>query len=122
MKDTHFLYSIVTLALGSIIAILVCFATNSLPKQTQRVVSSSTETSPKTKNCKCCVKISLQELKALLKQNQALQKQRQTYIIATELIEQYGLKEGIHRIKQTYPGVAAQLEFFIKKHTVATKH
>ena len=118
MKDTHFLYSIATLAIGSIIAIFVSYTTGSLPKPTPRGAAPSTVTTPAAKKCGCCAEITPQELKARRQQNEALRKKWQAYIKATELLKKYGLQEGLRRIKQSNPEIAAQLENFTQKNSV----
>ena len=113
MKDTHFLYSIATLALGSILTIFASYATDTLPRHTPHTSSPMIATTPVAKSCGCCSKITLQELKASQRRNEALRKQRQAYAKATELLKQHGIKEGLRRIKQTHPEIASELERFI---------
>lgn len=110
MSDTHFLYSIATLAIGSIIAIFVCYATDTLPTHTPRHSIPVVATTPVTKNCGCCAEITLQELKASRQRLAKLRKQQQAYKEAVELLKQYGLEEGLRRLKQSAPAVASQLE------------
>ena len=122
MKDTHFLYSIATLAIGSILVIFVSYATDSLPIATSRHSTAAIATPAAKKNCGCCAKMSPQELKTLQQRNEELRKQRTAYKKATELLKQHGLEEGLRRIKQSDPEIAAQLEHFTKKYTVAQEH
>ena len=122
MKDTNFLYSIVTLAIGSIIVIFVSYATNTLPTHTPRYSTASIKTNPSKKNCACCSEMTPQEVAAFRQHNEALQKRQQAYKKADELLRQYGLEEGLRRIKQSAPEVAAQLESFTQKYTVDQKH
>lgn len=122
MKDTHFLYSIATLALGSIIAIFASYATDTLPMHTPRTPSVVIATTPVAKNCSCCKKITAQELKAFRQHNEALRKQRQAYTKATELLKQHGIKEGMRRIKQSNPEIASQLERFITSANALETH
>ncbi len=116
MKDIHFLYCIVILAVGSILFIFVSYATDNLPKQTPRNASDSAITlTPKTKNCGCCAKLTPQEHKVL-------RKKLQTYKKSAELLKEYGLKEGLRRIKAYDPNVSAQLEHFLSKSSAAAAH
>ena len=113
MKDTHFLYSIATLAIGSIIAIFVSYATDTLPMHTSRNSTVAIAKTSATKNCSCCAKMTPQELRAFQQRNEKLRKQEQTYRKATELLKQYGLEEGLRRIRELDPKIASQLEHFI---------
>lgn len=122
MKDTHFLYSIATIALGSIIAIFVSYGTNALPTATRRAVTSAISTTLVTKSCSCCAKVVPQELETFQQRNEEVRKQRQAYVKATELLQQYGLQEGLRRIKQFDPEIAAHLEHFINIHSVTAAH
>lgn len=122
MKDTHFLYSIATLALGSIIAIFASYATDTLPMHTQHTPSLMITTAPVAKNCSCCKKITAQELKAFRQRNETLRKQRQAYAKATELLKQHGIKEGLRRIKQSHPEIASQFERFITEANALETH
>ena len=122
MKDTHFLYSIATLAIGSILAIFVCLATGSLPTSTPREASDAIATTPAKKDCDCCSEITSEDLAASRERLASLRKQRQAYAKATELVKQYGLEEGLRRIKQSHPEIAEQLEKFTEKYTVAEEH
>lgn len=121
MKDTHFLYSIATLAIGSIFAIFVSYAAGTLPTMTPQETSPTIATTPAMKSCGCCVKTP-QELKARLQRNEALRKQWRTYRKAAELIKQYGLTEGPRRIKEFAPEVAAQFENFPQKNAPNQEH
>ncbi len=122
MKDTHFLYSIATLTLGSIIAIFASYATDTLPTETSRTPLPVIATTPMAKNCGCCPKITAQNLKTFQQRNEALRKQRQAYTKATELLEQHGIKEGLRRIKQSHPEIASQLECFITETNALETH
>ena len=115
MKDTHFLYSIATLGLGSIIAIFVGYVTNTLPMHTQGYAAPPVVRTPVKKECSCCTQITSQE-------KQEFRKQRKRYKHATTLLKQYGLEEGLLRIKQSDAAVAAELERFTKKGSVAVGH
>lgn len=115
MKDTHFLYSIATLAIGSIIAIFVSYATDTLPTHTPRNLTATVATTPAAKNCSCCAKMTPQELRAFQQRNEEFRKHRQAYKKATELLKQHGLEEGLRRIRQFDPKIASQLEHFITK-------
>ena len=108
MKDTHFLYSIATLAIGSIIAIFVSYATNTLPTHTPRNSTAAIATT--------------QELRAFKQRNEKTPKQRQAYQKAAELITQYGREEGLRRLKQIAPEVASQIEHFTEKYSIAAEH
>ena len=123
MKDTRFLYSIATLALGSIIAIFASYATNTLPTSTPRHSSSVViAATPAKKNCGCCPQMIPQELKTFRERNEKLRKQRQTYQKVAKLIIQYGREEGLRRLKQSDPEIAAQLEHVINKYSIVTAH
>ena len=124
MKDTHFLYSIATLAIGSILAIFVSLATGTLPKSTPREAreTSAVPKTPGKKGCDCCSEMTPQELAAFRQRNEAVREQRAAYQKATELLKQYGLDEGLRRIKQFAPEIAEQLEDFTEKYTVAQEH
>ena len=125
MKDTHFLYSIATLAIGSILAIFVGLATGSLPTsipREAREVSDAIATTPTKKDCDCCSKMSPQRLTAFRKRTEARRQQRTAYKKATELVKQYGFEEGIRRLKQFHPEILEQLEQFTEKDTVAEEH
>ena len=122
MKDTHFLYSIATLAVGSILAIFASYATDTLPKQTPRTLSPAIATTPIKKDCDCCRQMTPQELAASREQLAALRKQWQAYAKANELLKQHGIKEGLRRIKQSHPEIAEHLEHFTYKYTVAQEH
>ena len=125
MKDTHFLYSIATLAIGSIITIFVSYATNTLPTHTPRNSIAAIATTPATKKCGCCTKMTpqdLKELKAFKQRNEKIRKQRQAYLKAAEFITQYGREEGLRRIRQIAPEVASQIEHFTEKYTTPAKH
>ena len=115
MKDTHFLYSIATLGLGSIIAIFVGYVTNTLPMHTQGYAAPPVVRTPAKKECSCCTQITSQE-------KQEFRKQRKRYKHAITLLKQYGLEEGLLRIKQSDAAVAAELERFTKKGSVAVGH
>lgn len=125
MKDTHFLYSVATLAVGSILAIFVGLATGMLPKsplREVRVSSAVLATTPAKKDCDCCSKMTPQESAAFRQRNETLKKQRAAYQKATELLKQYGLKEGMRRIKEFAPEIAEHFEHFTEKYTVAEEH
>ena len=122
MKDTRFLYSIATLAIGSILSIFVGLATGMLPKSVPRCVRVAPATFGTTlakKDCDCCSKMSPQELAAFRMRSEALKKRRVAYQKAAKLIAQYGREEGLRRIKQFAPEIAEQLENFTEKYTVA---
>ena len=123
MKDTHFLYSIATLAIGSILAIFVGLATGTLPTSTPREASAAlaTRTSEK-KDCNCCSKVSAENLAASQERIVPLKTQRLAYQKASELIQQYGLEEGLRRIKEFAPEIAEHLEHFTEKDTVAQEN
>ena len=112
MKDTHFLYSIATFGLGSVIAIFVGCITNTLPMHTQRYSAPTLVRTPAKKKCVCCTQRTPQEKQEFIKQ-------RKRYKRATTLIRQYGLEEGLLRIKQSDPAAAEVLEKFTKKGSVA---
>ncbi len=122
MKDTHFLYSIATLAIGSIIAIFVGLATGSLPTSIQREVPAVLATIPAKKDCDCCNEMTAEEVGASRERITSLKKQRLAYQKASELIQQYGLKEGLRRIKEFAPEIAEHLEHFTEKDIVVEKH
>ena len=122
MKETHFLYSIATIAFGSIIAIFVSYATNTLPTATLHTVPRAISTIPAKKDCGCCAKVTLRELETFQQLNEELRKRRDAYIKVTELLQQYGLQEGLRRIKQFDPEIATQLENFTKKDSVDPEH
>lgn len=110
MKDTHFLYSIATLALGSIIAIFVSYATNTLPTHGQRDSTPAIATTSETKNCGCCTKITPQELKALRQRSEKLREHMKAYKHASDILKQFGIEEGIQKLKDSHPEIATQLE------------
>lgn len=125
MKDTRFLYSIATLAIGSILAIFVGFATGTLPKsahQDMRVAPATFATTPAKKDCDCCSKMTPEALATFRKRSEALQEQRVTYQKAAKLITQYGREEGLRRLRQSHPEIAEHLEHFTDKDTVVEKH
>ena len=125
MKDTHFLYSLATLAIGSILAIFVSLATGTLPKSTPRevrVAPAAFSTPPINKGCDCCGEMTPEELAASRERIASLKKQRLAYQKATELLKQYGLEEGLRRIKAFAPEIAEHLEYFTEKDTVAQEH
>ena len=122
MKETHFLFSIATLAVGSILAVFASYATDTLPKHTPREFSPVIATPPVAKNCGCCQKITAQELKAFRESSEALRKRRQAYTKATELLKQHGIKEGLRRIKQSHPEIASELERFITEANALETH
>ncbi len=115
MKDTHFLFSITTLALGSIVVIFVCYATNTLPEHSPRKITHHIEKAQVMKNCHCCTEITPQSL-AHIREHWDIYKK------ANELLQQYGREEGLRRLKQSHPEVAAQLENFTEKNAVDPKH
>ena len=121
MKDTHFLYSIATLAIGSIIAIFVSYATDTLPTQTLRNSTAAIATTPAAKNCSCCSEMTPQESRAFKQRNEKIRKRRQAYLKAAELITQYGREEGLQRIRQIAPEVATQIEHFTEKYSTAAE-
>ncbi len=49
-------------------------------------------------------------------------KKRLAYQKASELIQEYGLKEGLRRLKKSHPEIAEYLEYFTEKDTVVEKH
>lgn len=122
MKDTHFLYSIATLAFGSIFAIFASYATDTLPRHTPRTPTPVIAATLVAKDCGCCSKITAQDLKTFRQRNEALRKQRQAYAKATELLKQHGIKEGLRRIKQSHPEIASQFERFITEATALETH
>ena len=123
MKDTHFLYSIATLAVGSILAIFVSLATGTLPTSTPREASAAlTTTTSRKKDCGCCPEMTAQELAAFQEQITPLREQRVAYQKATELLKQHGLEQGLRRIKLSNPEIAEQLEHFINKYSVEATH
>ncbi|MYH83653.1 hypothetical protein F4141_23475 [Candidatus Poribacteria bacterium] len=67
----HFLYSIATLAIGSILAIFVGLATGFLPTSIPRKASVIRATPPQ-KDCDCCRQMTPQELAASREQLAAL--------------------------------------------------
>lgn len=121
MKDTHFLYSIATLAIGSLLAIFVSLATGTLPTSTPREASASLST-PAPKDCACCGEMTAEELAASRESLASLKKQRLAYQKASELLKQYGLEEGLRRLKASHPEVAEYLEEFTEKYSVAAEH
>ncbi len=129
MKDMHFLYSIATLAIGSILAIFVSLATGTLPTSTPRdardasAVRATTPATPTVKkDCDCCGEMTPEELAASRERLASLEKQRLAYQNASQLIQQYGSEEGLRRLKASHPEVAEQLEHFIEKYRVAETH
>ncbi|MYB92658.1 hypothetical protein F4167_10995 [Candidatus Poribacteria bacterium] len=115
MKDTHFLYSIATLAIGSILAIFVSLATGTLPTSTPRSASADFATTPAKKDCECCTGMTEAEKKAYRERTEKLQKQRQTYQKAVKLILKHGRPEALRRLKHSDPEIAEQLERFTVK-------
>ena len=79
MKGTHFLYSIATLAVGSLLAIFASYATDTLPMHTPRTPPRVIAATPVAKDCGCCSKITAQDLKTFRQRNEALRNQRQAY-------------------------------------------
>ena len=129
MKDTHFLYSVATLAIGSLLSIFVSLATGTLPTSTPREArgaSAARETTPAKntvkKDCDCCRERTPEELAASQERLASLRKQRLAYQKASELLKQYGFEEGLRRTKAFAPEVAEQLEHFIEKYTIAEEH
>ena len=113
MKDTHFLYSMTTLALGSIVAIFVSYATDTLPMPSPRKPIARVAAVSLKKNCGCCDQVTLEESLMLRQRHAKLRKQQQAYRKASQLLREHGLEEGMRRIKQSHPEIAAQLEYFI---------
>ena len=111
MKDTHFLYSIATLAIGSILAIFVGLATGTLPTATPRNASAALA----KKDCSCCTEMTAAEKKAYRERAEKLHKQRAAYQNAVKLIRQHGRTEALRRLKHSDPEIAEQLEHFTAK-------
>lgn len=122
MKDTSFLYSVATLAIGSIFSIFISLATGTLPISTPREAAALAKTTPIKKDCNCCHQTTPQELAASREQLAALRKQRVAYQKAAELLKQYGLEEGLRHLKKSHPEIAEQLEHFTEKYTVAEEN
>lgn len=117
MKDTDLLYSAATLAIGSILAIFICYATGTLPQGTPTERGPVTVKTPREKNCGCCAKMTPEKLAERREENRLLRKRRQRYENATKLFEQYGIEEGLLRLKQVDPETAATLETFMDTQT-----
>lgn len=115
MKDSHFLYSIATLALGSIIAIFVGYITNTLPMHTPRDSAPAIAIPLERKSCGCCTQMTPQEM-------HEFRKRHKKYKQVTTLLTQYGLEKGLRRIKQFAPEIAEQLEDFTEKNSFAQEH
>ena len=115
MKDTHFLYSIAPLAIGSILSIFVSLSTGPLPTSTPREASGDFATTQANKNCECCTGMTEAEKKAYRERTEKLQKQRQTYQKAVKLILKHGHPEALRCLKHSDPELAEQLERFTVK-------
>ena len=115
MKDTHFLYSIATLAIGSILAIFVSLVTGTLPTSTPREASGNFATTQAKKNCQCCTGMTEAEKKAHRERAEKLQKQRQAYQKAVKLILKHGRPEALRHLKHSDPEIAEELEHFTVK-------
>ena len=74
------------------------------------------------KNCDCCSELTPEELAASREHLASVQKQRLAYQKVYELIQQYGLKEGLRRLKQSYPEIAERFEHFTENYAVAEEH
>ncbi len=55
MKDTHVIAAACSLALIAIVGVFIGYATDTLPKHKQRVITSSAPSSAPQKKCVCCV-------------------------------------------------------------------
>lgn len=122
MKDTSFLYSVATLAIGSILAIFVSLSTGTLPTSTPREASAAFSTPLIKKDCDCCRERTPEKLAASRERLASLRKQRLAYQKASQLIQQYGLEEGLRRLKASHPEITKHLEYFIEKDRVAEEH
>lgn len=121
MKDTHFLYSITILA---VIGVLICFigyATNSLPMHTQKETPVVTTTAKK-KNCACCAEETADIVKAIRQNREKMLAHRERYTRVTDTLKQYGVEEGLRRIRQLDPEVVAQIERFFLQHPTENKN
>ncbi len=132
MKDTHFLYSIATLhsaASSQSLSVMPPVHFQCTHRTSTAVIAPApavfglradrhSPAKTASKNCGYCAERSPQELAAFRQRHEKLQKQATAYRKPAELIKQYGLEEGLRRIKQSDLEIATQLESFIQKHSV----
>lgn len=116
MKDTHFLYSIAIIAVVGILVCFIGYAKNMFPIPVQKhapvITISSTA---KKKNCKCCAKETADIVKAIRQNREKMVAYQKRYTQATKILTQYGHEEGLRKLKQSNPEIAAQFErFFVK--------
>jgi gamma-glutamyl:cysteine ligase YbdK (ATP-grasp superfamily) len=123
MKETYFLYGVAILAVVGILVCFIGYATNTLPMHTQKQAPLIT-TSPtaKKKNCACCVEETADIVKAIRQNREKMLAHQQKYTQATKIITQYGLEEGLRKLKQSDPEIAAQFERILLKHPADSKN
>ena len=124
IRDTHFPYVVVVLAVIGIFSVFISYATDMLPIHTskQRTPLATSSRVVKKKSCACCTKTTVQDLEILRQNRQKRLAHQQRYTQATDLITQYGLEEGIRKLKQSDPEIAAQFERFLVEHPADSKN
>ena len=110
------------LAIGNILAIFVSLLTRTLPKSKPREMKVALSDGTTKKDCYCCSEMTTEESTAAPERIVSVKKQRLAYQKTSELIQQYGLKEGVRRLKQFHPEIAEHFEHFTEKYTVAEEH
>ncbi len=121
MKDINFLYSVAIIAL---VGMLVCFigsATNTLHMRNKKE-SQVITTTVRKKTCACCDEEPAKIVKAIRQNREKMNANQQKYIQATTLLEQYGLEEGLRKIKQSDPEIATKFERILLIHPADSKH
>ena len=87
----------------------------------KQVLVATTPQAGKKKSCGCCaesVRRFLKEIRILRDKNPA---QHLQYTRAMALLLQYGSEEGLRRLKQSDPEIAAQLERLIQEHPAGSE-
>ncbi len=124
IKNVHFLYFVVILAVMGIFFVFIGYATDMLsihmPKQQTPLATTSRVIKKKT--CACCAKISVQDIEILQQNREKRLAHQQRYNQATDIITLYGLKEGLRKLKRSDPEIAAQFERFLLKHPADSKN
>lgn len=116
MKDTYFLYCVAILA---IVGVFVCFI--GYAKYTHKEVPVVT-TTVKKKDCVCCEEKNGEIVKTIRQNREKMIVYKKRYTQATDIITQYGLKEGLRKLKQSDPEIAAQFERFLVEHPAGRKN
>lgn len=108
------------------VGVLVCFigyAKNMFSMHTQKQPPVIT-TSPtaKKKNCACCAEETTDIVKAIRQNREKIIAHQQRHTQATDILTQYGLEEGLRKLKQSDPEIAAQFERILLKHPADSKN